>query len=174
MKTSIAIAIAALTSTASAAFSEFVSSSGLKLMTGKQQPVLPGALNALGLFDQTRALAWHLSVTTLLPQLSVQVIFISSDSFEFLIPIVVPACRCLDGALKGTLQGGSVQIGVADSICQQFFATNSTPTAIEKGPVLGGTTTTTASSTQHTKAASSGFLASTSVGAAMLSALFLF
>ncbi|KAJ3031424.1 UNVERIFIED_CONTAM: hypothetical protein HDU68_004114 [Siphonaria sp. JEL0065] len=76
--------------------------------------------------------------------------------------VVCAACKCLDGSLKGTLQGGSVQMGVADSVCQQFFSTNSTAgLGSGTGPVLVSTTqATTAPGATTTGAASNGFAAS--------------
>ncbi|KAI8611468.1 hypothetical protein BC830DRAFT_1141041 [Chytriomyces sp. MP71] len=46
------------------------------------------------------------------------------------------ACRCIGGPQAGQLQGGTVELGLSDVTCQQFFSTNSTPTALVDAPLL--------------------------------------
>ncbi|KAJ3229303.1 hypothetical protein HDU78_009144 [Chytriomyces hyalinus] len=75
---------------------------------------------------------------------------------------VCAACKCKDGPSKGELQGGTVNIGISADVCSQFFATNSTPTSLSSGPVLGGSSSVSTTA----KAAESGSPAPTSAAAA--------
>ncbi|KAJ3084196.1 hypothetical protein HDU99_002734 [Rhizoclosmatium hyalinum] len=73
----------------------------------------------------------------------------------------VPGQVCA-GSLAGTLVATTVEQGLADSVCQEFFKTNSTPSATDKGAVLLKTSTavpiaTGAAAATTTKAASSAF-----------------
>ncbi|TPX71658.1 hypothetical protein CcCBS67573_g06075 [Chytriomyces confervae] len=74
-----------------------------------------------------------------------------------------------DGPSKGQLQGGTVNVGISADVCSQFFATNSTPTNLSSGPILGGSSsvTTTAKAVQSAIPASA---AATSAAAPAASA----
>ncbi|KAJ3068414.1 hypothetical protein HDU98_008401 [Podochytrium sp. JEL0797] len=64
---------------------------------------------------------------------------------------VCAACKCQGGDLVGTLQGSSVQMGWTNTVCQQFFATNSTPSSTDAAPVLTTTTSSIVSTAAATK-----------------------
>ncbi|KAJ3412406.1 hypothetical protein HDV05_000764 [Chytridiales sp. JEL 0842] len=47
-------------------------------------------------------------------------------------------CICSNGPDKGKVTGASVIVGVESSVCNNYFATNVTPTALPPPPTLGG------------------------------------
>ncbi|KAI8613419.1 hypothetical protein BC830DRAFT_1132226 [Chytriomyces sp. MP71] len=79
---------------------------------------------------------------------------------------VCAGCMCKGGPLAGTTQGGTVEIGIDAETCNQFFATNSTPTSINGAPVLGGSPSTTSVKSSAAATSANTVAPSASAGAA--------